>query len=449
MNFKIYDTIPPYNTIGSSDGFKIWYTLGIHPPPGGTLDLTFGPNGTGLVHTNFSGNSTDVGYSIAIDTSNRILLGGYTNGYGSGNDFAIARYLSSGTLDLTFGSSGTGLVHTNFLGSSDDRGYSLVIDNNNRILLGGFTNAYGNNDFAIARYLSSGILDLTFNGTGYVITPFPGGLPDRGQSLVIDNNNRILLGGFTTGITTYFAIARYLDSGILDLTFNGTGLVQTSFTPGSINIGYSLIIDYSNNKILLGGYTTGYGNEDFAIARYLSTGALDPSFGTAGLVYTPFTPGSTDIGYSLVIDYSNNKILLGGYTTGYGSYDFAIARYLSNGTLDTSFGPSGTGLVHTNFTATSFDIGQSMVIDSSNRILLGGYTTGYGSYDFAIARYTINGILDLTFGTAGLVHTNFTATSYDFGYSLVIFTNNRILLGGSTDGYGTSPDFAIACYYNS
>ena len=56
------------------------------------LDLTFGPDGTGKVHTDFSGNSSDLGLSLVIDSNNRILLGGYTNGYGSGNDFAIARY---------------------------------------------------------------------------------------------------------------------------------------------------------------------------------------------------------------------------------------------------------------------------------------------------------------------------------------------------------------------
>ena len=116
----------------------------------GDLDLTFGING--LVITDFSNNSNnDRAYSVVIDINNKIVVAGHTDVNGS-DYFALARYDNLGILDTTFGING--LVITDFSNNSNDESYSVVIDNNNKIVVAGYTDANGSDDFALARYLS-------------------------------------------------------------------------------------------------------------------------------------------------------------------------------------------------------------------------------------------------------------------------------------------------------
>ena len=103
----------------------------------------------------------------------------------------------------------------------------------------------------------------------------------------------------------------------------------------------------SDNKILIGGHTWGGTVNEFALARYLSDGSLDPDFGDTGMVTTLF-PDKNAIGHSIVLQ-PDNKIILGGhvYTLDNDTDDFALARYHTNGSLDHSFG--NEGLVTTSF----------------------------------------------------------------------------------------------------
>ena len=153
----------------------------------GSLDNTFGSNGT--ITTDLGGN--DIGSTIIIDSNNQILVGGTKN-----NNFAIARYNNNGSLDISFGING--YVVSNLGGN--DYGYSINFDNNKKIILGGTSN----NNFAIARYNEDGSLDTTFGQNGTIITDL--GNYDYAYSIIIDNYNKILLGGTSN---YNFAIVRY------------------------------------------------------------------------------------------------------------------------------------------------------------------------------------------------------------------------------------------------
>jgi uncharacterized delta-60 repeat protein len=388
-------------------------------PAIGVLDTSFNsPNGFIIQPI---GSSIDYGYSLAIQPDGKILLGG--NCYdGSNRDFCIARFNSNGTLDTTFGSSGKVIQP---IGSGDDEVSSIAIQSDGKILLGG----YCNYDFCIARFNSNGTLDTSFGTGGKVIQPI-GSSDNYGYSLAIQPDGKILLGGNCyDGSNRDFCIARFNSNGTLDTTFGSSGIVIQNI--GSSDEGYSLVIQ-PDGKILLGGYC----NYDFCIARFNSNGTLDTSFGTGGKVIQPIG-SSDDIGYSLAIQ-PDGKILLGGYCYDGSNSDFCIARFNSNGTLDTTFGSSGIVIQNIG----SSNEGYSLAIQPDGKILLGGSCYDGSNNDFCIARFNSNGTLDTSFGSSGKVIQPIGSSS-DFGNSLAIQPDGKILLGGSCEGV-SNDDFCIA-----
>jgi uncharacterized delta-60 repeat protein len=389
-------------------------------PAIGVLDTSFNsPNGSIIQPI---GSSHNDGYSLAIQPDGKILLGGSCQGV-SNYDFCIARFNSDGTLDTSFNSSGKVIQP---IGSSDDGGQSLAIQPDGKILLGGHCSNGSNYDFCIARFNSNGTLDTSFNSSGKVILSI-GSSDDYGRSLAIQPDGKILLGGHClNGIYWDFCIARFNSDGTLDTSFNSSGKVILSIG-SSHEYGRSLAIQ-PDGKILLGGYCCNGSNYDFFIARFNSDGTLDTSFNSSGKVIQSI--GSFhDYGRSLAIQ-PDGKILLGGHCDSGSGLDFCIARFNSNGTLDTFFGSSGKVIQPI---GSSDDKGQSLAIQPDGKILFGGYCLNGSNYDFCIARFNSNGTLDTSFGSSGKVIQPI-GSSDDYGYSLAIQPDGKILLGGYCQG---------------
>jgi uncharacterized delta-60 repeat protein len=399
-------------------------------PAIGVVDTSFNsPNGSIIQHIS---SSDDYGYSLAIQSDGKILLGG-SCGYEDNWDFCIARFDSNGTLDTSFGTDGKVIQD---IGSNDDRGYSLAIRPNGKILLGGSCYNGSDYDFCIARFDSDGNLDLSFGSSGIVMQPIGSG-HDYGQSLAIQPDGKILLGGSCyNGSNIDFCIARFDSDGNLDTTFNYPNGYKIQSIGSGNDEGFSLAIQ-PNGKILLGGYCQGVSNADFCIARFNSDGTLDTSFGTGGRVIQPIG-SSIDYGYSSAIQ-PDGKILLGGFCDNGGRWDFCIARFEINGTLDTSFGTGGKVIQPI---GSSHDYGQSLAIQPDGKILLGGSCYNGSNIDFCIARFNPDGTLDTSFGSSGKVIQPIDS-SLDYGYSLAIQPNGKILLGGYCDN-GSDLDFCIA-----
>jgi uncharacterized delta-60 repeat protein len=377
------------------------------------LDTSFNsPNGF-IIQT--VGSVSDYGYSLVIQPDGKILLGGHCDS-GSGWDFCIARFNSNGTLDTTFGTGGK-LIQD--IGTALDFGHSLVIQPDGKILLGGYCQiSYSR--FCIARFNSEGTIDTTFGSSGKVIQNIGSFYGDLGYSLAIQPDGKILLGGSCDNGSNFdFCIARFNSDGTLDTTFGSIGeAIQPIGSAG--DHGYSLAIQ-TDGKILLGGSCGSGLNLDFCIARFNSNGTLDTSFGSSGKVIQPLG-SSYNIGKSLAIQ-PDGKILLGGSC----NYKFCIARFNSNGTLDTTFGSSGKVIQPI---GSDSDWGSSLTIQPDGKILLGGYCYNGSYYDFCIARFNSNGTLDTSFGTSGKVIQPI-GSSDDIGRSLAIQPDGKILLGGS------------------
>ncbi len=173
----------------------------------------------------------------------------------------------------------------------------------------------------------------------------------------------------------------------------------------------------------------------FALARFNQDGTLDPRFGRRGLVTTAFKGGSAQASAVALVEQA--KIVAVGTFSGPGD-DFALARYNPDGTLDRRFGTRG--LVTTDF-AGGNDQASAVVPQQNGKIVVVGsaFTSG-GIRDFALARYNPDGTLDPSFGSNGLVTTDF-AGNTDFAFAVAIQPDEKIVAAGRA-----GPDFGLVRY---
>ncbi len=272
-----------------------------------------------------------------------------------------------------------------------------------------------------------GSRDLTFGANGGVTTDFSG-TADLGYGVAVQGDGKIVMAGYSrVSSTDDFAVVRYLAGGGLDTSFGTGGKVTTSIGTAT-DRGHAIAIQ-SDGKILVAGYARIGSTEDFAVVRYQTDGSLDSTFGTGGKVTFPIGT-STDQALGIAVQ-GDGKIVLSGYASISGNIDFALVRCQSDGSLDTGFGTGGKVITPI---GTSEDFCRSLTIQGDGKIVAAGHAyMGSASNDFAIVRYNANGSLDTTFGNgAGKVTVDIASNSADSAYSVVIQSDGKIVAGGET-----------------
>ena len=294
---------------------------------------------------------------------------------------------------------------------------------------------------ASAEQISAGDLDTTFGGgDGKVITDLVTADNDAVRAVAIQADGKIVVAGYSNGSgNDDFALARYTTSGVLDTTFGGgDGKLVTDIVTADQDFAYAVSIQ-ADGKIVVAGTSNGSGTNDFALARYTTAGALDATFGTGGKVTTDIVTADTDIVNAMAID-ADGKIVVFGETNGAGAgYDFALVRYTTAGALDATFGTGGK--VTTDIGA---DYGYAVAIQADGKIVVGGTSNGAGTNDFALARYTPAGVLDTTFSQDGKVLTDINTDNDDIR-AIAIDADGKIVVAGTSDN-GTNIDFTLARY---
>jgi len=402
------------------------YTASAQP---GALDLTF--DGDGRVTVPVIAGADDNGYSVAIQSDGKIVVAGVTS-TGPSDDFAVVRFSADGSLDSTFDTDG---VVTTVIGSSSAI-MEVVIQSDGKIVVAGYNDNGGNFDFAVVRYNSNGSLDTGFDSDGIVTTQVGNG-DDRGYSVAIQSDGKIVVAGHCHNGTDYdFAVVRYNTNGSLDNAFDSDGMLITDI--GTNDNAYSTAIQ-SDGKIVVTGNSFS-GSWDFCVARYNTNGSLDNAFDSDGIALTDFGTSSYDIPNSVAIQ-SDGKIVVVGYTYIAGYTDFAVARYNTNGSLDNAF--DGDGKVTTSLAAQNDD-GFSVAIQTNGKIVVAGSSHDGIGYDFGLVRYNSNGSLDNTFDGDGIV-TTAVDSLLDAGYSVAIQSDGKIVVAGFSQ-VGGSNDFAAARY---
>jgi uncharacterized delta-60 repeat protein len=249
-------------------------------------------------------------------------------------------------------------------------------------------------------YGPPGSLDTSFASGGKVVLPV-GTSDDYGYAMALQPDGKIVVAGRAAENRGDFALIRLDRDGTLDPTFGpatSPGKVLTDFA-GASETAYAIAVQADGKIVVAGTTTLTASGQDFALARYLPDGSLDAGFGSGGKVTTAFSADS-DTAYALLVQ-ADGKIIVGGDTNKGSSatgVDFALARYDASGALDPSFGSGGK--VITSLAAYS---GRDSIyalsfqeLEGEARILAAG-----GEGDFSVARYRANGALDVSFGAAG------------------------------------------------
>ncbi len=400
--------------------------------PHGTLDTTFGTAGkvTTAIGTNY-----ELAAAVAIQTDRKIVTVGTYNG--SGNyEFALVRYNSDGSLDTSFGSSGK---VTTSIGDGDDFANAVAIQTDGKIVAAGVAKSGNQNSFALTRYNTDGSLDTSFGSSGKVTTAF-GIFDDHAYSVAIQTDGKIVAAGYADiiGSQNSFALARYNTDGSLDTSFGSTGKVTTSIGGGLGSGAYAMAIQ-TDGKIVTAGFANDGVKNSYALIRYNTDGSLDTSFGSSGNVITAIGT-SYDYANAVAIQ-ADGKIVAAGSANNGARNNFALVRYNSNGSLDTSFGSSGKV---TTTIGSSDDLAFAVAIQKDSKIVAAGYAMNGSQNSIALIRYNTDGSLDTSFGSSGKVTTAI-GISNDVVYGVAIQSDGKIVAVGQSDN-GSNFDFALARY---
>jgi uncharacterized delta-60 repeat protein len=400
----------------------------------GSLDLTFDIDGKVITAI---GSSDEIASDMALQPDGKILICGYSDN-GDHNEIAVLRYNTNGTLDNTFSTDG---IVTTSIGLSDNKAHALTLQSDGKIVVAGYYYNGSSNDFAVLRYNTDGSLDTSFDNDGISTLGFGENTNDRAFDCAIQIDGKIVVVGYNTVVkgSRDFAVARFNVNGSLDLTFNAVGYVSTLIEEG-MDEGRSVAIQ-TDGKIVVTGFSFDFFKREFATVRYNANGSLDTTFDTDGICTTSVGVVD-DAAYDVVLQ-NDGKIVATGYSSTGSTYEFALVRYNTDGSLDSTFGSEGAVLTAVSDAA---DVPYALSIAADGKIL----AAGTSEYDVALVRYNTNGELDATFNTDGIVTTDFDSPlTDDVAEAMLIQPDGKILVAGYADIGGSNLDIVLARYNNN
>lgn len=339
----------------------------------GELDTSFGTDG--LVSTRI-GHFEDQAYALTVQPDGRILVAGSSSN-GANLDFALVRYNEDGTLDGTFNIDGT---VTTQVGRGDDGIAAVALQDDGYIIAAGYSIKGGSKNFALARYTPEGLLDYSFGQGGLVVTSY-GSMDDEIMALSLDEEGRIVVAGYSTGTTgKAVVVARYLTSGNLDITFGYEGMSLTGI--GDDALARSLDIDSSGRIVVAGSYSYGQRTE-VMVLRFKESGDLDYDFGRDGLAEPAYVESPTE-GNSVKV-HENGSIAVAGSIGEPGRIDSALFLFTDRGQPESSFADNGMAV-----TEVSLDDDMALAVDISGDIIsLSGFATVDGEREFLFITHQV------------------------------------------------------------
>jgi uncharacterized delta-60 repeat protein len=267
-----------------------------------------------------------------------------------------------------------------------------------------------------------GSLDASFSTDGIATTAI-GTDSTSALAVGLQSDGKIVVAGSATndGINHFFAIARYNSDGTLDTTFDTDGIV-TTIIPGTTSSSAAALGLQTDGKIVVAGTADG----NIALARYNSDGGLDTTFDTDGIVTTTtIGTGSSALALGLQTD---GKIVVTGNATIGGVENFVVVRYNANGSLDTTFDADGIITTSIGTSSNAF----ALAMQSDGKIVAAGKADSGATENIALARYNTGGSLDTTFDFDGIVTTAFAANSVAF--ALALQPDGKIVVAGNAGG---------------
>jgi uncharacterized delta-60 repeat protein len=325
--------------------------------PDGSLDTNTDAtpgdfDGDGKLRLDQYGDGDEYAEGVGIQANGKIVVGARFHNPGTAStDFLVTRLLSNGALDANFGNIlGHNAIDIATGDNGDDLLNTMILEPDDRILLGGGSNMSGDSsnfyDFSLVRLTKDGVFeDPGGFGSGGVVTTQVGtraiSRQDGITGLAVQPDGRIVAAGFaqfesTGGGTGFdFALARYTGHGALDDTgpnaFSTDGKLTTRFAPGAGMDFAQAVAIQPDGKIVAAGFAeTPLGGKHFALARFMPGGAPDPTFDLDGKLATKIGPEALFNGASSLAASGGRLIAAGTSSDPNETVSFAVARYLQN-----------------------------------------------------------------------------------------------------------------------
>jgi uncharacterized delta-60 repeat protein len=400
-------------------------------------------NLTGIVKKTYR--STNDFIDTVAQADGKIVCVGDVQASGQTKDVVLARFNANGSPDTTFGTNG--LAFLSFTSTSDEFGTAVAIDPvTKRIVIAGVTGTGTKTDMFVARFLTTGRPDTTFGTAGKTKIDFGSSKTDGAVGLVVQKDSKVVVSGYSGSVASLSmaaALARLRSNGTLDTTFGSGGKVAatTGLGLGTFEVGARMAQQADGKYVvavtrlsfsLLGKVSS----TSFGAARFTTNGLLDLGFGSLGRALKSLN--KVNVATSVAIDPTTKNIVVGGAIANgvieFGGTlpaglsfvgipkatiaDFGAARFkAANGAADTTF--SGDGVQTVNFktgTLSRLDGATSVQVDSASRVyLVGASQLSAGDPDFAAARLKSNGILDTAFDGDGMRLYNIGGSDGAFG----------------------------------
>ncbi|WP_313808319.1 T9SS type A sorting domain-containing protein [Flavobacterium sp.] len=410
----------------------------------GVLDPSFGDNGK--VTTVF-GTENSLLYALAIQSDGKIIAGG-TFGFEGLSRLAFSRYNLDGSLDVSFGTEGKSVITSFGIGLNL---FSMVLQTDGKIVVvcDTYNPLLSRKEYYFARLNNDGSVDNSFGTQGLLAVP-NGTFVSAIKSFAIHPDGKITAVGYTGDLS--------VSTEILVIQFNSDGSLNSSFGENGIqNIGFRVLDSataieiLSDGKILVAGNSTGewddyYGYDyDFIIARFNANGTLDTAFGENGKTIVGIANKSEYLKYLKV--QSDGKIMILGERNSEYPYIIEHVRFNSDGQPDTSFSSNGVVVTEITDDMASYPSSTNILAATQQpdgKIIASGYYSPGTACCSAVRmmRFLSNGDLDSTFGVNGIVSQ---ISTIGQAYSIALQPDGKIVVSGS-GGSGNPVHFDFIMY---
>lgn len=400
-------------------------SLAVWAQPSGTFDASFGTGGKVLTPLQ----NLSRAYGVVIQPDGKIVVCGFQYSPALGKDIVCVRYQSNGSLDSTFGTNG--VAHVDAQLGSDDEGRALALQSNGFIVVAGFTDDGVNKDAFLCRLKTDGSLDSTFGTNGKVITDFDSSRQDEIHAIQIHPlTGKIVVAGNSIINTTKAkpVVARFLSNGQADSSFNGTGIRTLWVT--SLDYQYYFSAEdlclYANGKIAVAGwrdFPAQLASSNYWCAMINSDGTMDNTFSVDGVAILNGGFNGHDRAYSIFLNASGN-LLVGGSS-------HISTLYYDAGFFELNATGATTGIDgYVNTANLVDDMGYAIQQDANNNYIVAGSATSSNSSSFLIARLNSTGTVDNTFGTNGYVTTTFGTNTQQEALDMKLQSDGKIVAVG-------------------
>lgn len=398
------------------------------------LNPNFGSNGRVLIKL---GDSRDIPSAVAVNNDGNIIVAGTTSLEPNNTDITLIKYNAGGSVDNSFGIKGKVLTDMN--NGYDNRADNMKIQNDGKIIVIGSASSESTSGIMLVRYNSDGTLDNSFNTNGVIIARFSDASQyEYGIALDIQSDNKIVVCANNAG---QIIVARYNSNGSLDNSFGASGKVIFRAEPYYTTCRDLKIL--SSGKIVVAAETEVDSRYQLCTFVLNNDGTFDNSFSSDGLAVSSF-PNNISCRSTTVWE-SNSKIIVSG---NYQSTDLpqtkgvAIIRYNLDGSSDSSF--DSDGMLISNLTLGIVDV-RKVFVQSDGKLVVAGtaLSGGIGFNRIVVARFNVNGSMDLSFGTNGVVSFANFSVWFEFPIGLFVQSDEKILVSTSANNSRGSDDFLL------